>query len=112
MLLLKSHEPLFSSKVPVMGDSQAETVANGFMLTPPDSNLLLKWLIEYKTYQSVKQNWDWYSVRKLWSLWRGFPDDLRVLSGQIVRPGFNELDLIFRGEYNWLNSYNVHIYKR
>lgn len=112
MILLKSHQELFNSKVPVMGDAQTQTVANGFIITPKKPIIFLKWLQEYSLYTPVKQNFDWYSVRKIWCLWREYPDELTVLSGKLVRPGFKELDVIFGGYYNWLDGYNVHIYKR
>ena len=112
MIFLKSHGDLFNTKVPIMGDAQRATIANGFIITPKSPKIFLKWLIEYKEYMPVKQNWDWFSVRKIWSLWRMYPDEINVLDGKLVRPGAMELDLIFGGYYDWRDSYNVHIYKR
>ena len=112
IVFLKSHQQLFDTKIPIMGDAQTATIANGFIITPANPKIFLKWLIEYKEYKPVKENWDWFSVRKIWSLWRMYPDEIKVLDGKLVRPGAMELDMIFSGFYDWRESFNVHIYKR
>ena len=69
MILLKKHN-LTHLDVPVIGEETAASLANGFMMSPPDSVIFLRWLQEYKYYKNILMGP--YSVMKIWALWRKY----------------------------------------
>ena len=69
MILLKKHN-LTHLNVPVIGEETAASLANGFMMSPPDSVIFLRWLQEYKFYKNIFMGP--YSVMKIWALWRKY----------------------------------------
>ena len=53
MILLKSHRKFLNFQIPVITEQGEKDLANGFMMAPPDSNIFLRWLLEYKFFKGI-----------------------------------------------------------
>ena len=113
MVLLKSHSNwLINQHVPVLAEESQASVANGFMIAPAQSTIMLRWLVEYKSYSSRNTIIGLNSVLKMWCLWQRYPKEINVVKGLMVRPNWKEKGMLFYGHFDWSKSYNVHLNQR
>jgi len=110
LLLLKSHAQYHNSSKLVISEASSVSLANGFMMSPPGSSIVARWLQEYKHY--TPHVFGAYSVQKIWKLWREFPDEVEVIKNTMVRPNWLELDWMFSEAIDWRDSYNIHLSRR
>ena len=113
VVLLKSHSDLFDAKnLPIVAEESAASLANGFMMVPPSSDIFLKWLVEYKTFSSRNKIIGLNSVLKLWCFWQQYPQEIRVIKNKMIRPNWKEKGLLLYGKFDWSEHYNIHLNQR
>ena len=87
------------------------------MVTAKHVPFLCVWENGYRDFHHAKQDYSvflQYSVVTARVLADLFPDAIRVEEETMYRPTNNKegLDQLFRGHYDWSNSYAVHIWHR
>lgn len=106
LIFIKPHAEFYTLNVTSIAIESSVSLANGFMITPPKSKIMLRWLLEYKKFDNFHMGT--FSVLKIWSLWQKFPDEINAVQNIFVRPNWREIDLLV-DYFNWQKSHNVHL---
>ena len=109
VLALRSFHPLRQYEV-TLGRETKVSLANGIILAKRAPAFLRIWLETYRSYRS--NEWAAHSTQMPHKLLQLFPHLLHVEETSLVRPNFNEKDLLFRGHYPWQNNYAMHVWKK
>ena len=71
------------------------SLANGFIMTPPEQNPLLRWLQEYKFYQPVLH--EPFSTMKIMALAQRFPGEIQIVQRKWIVPNYLKKLKVFFG---------------
>ena len=107
---------LYKEKRVILAIESGMSISNGYIMSPKQSNFMLFWLQEYREFTSVGSGlnkWGRFSVLNPWALHKQLGNDyVKTFNGDMVRPAWYEHDKMFRGYYNWSESYNIHLSPR
>ena len=112
IVYLKSHSIFRNSTVPVLGAEHGSTVANGFIMAPPNSEFLLRVLLAYFNYNP--RCWACNSTRMYYSLSKKHPSEVHIEYDTICVPSWQNYDIILKENeiLNWENYFNFHFSSR
>lgn len=108
-VLLKSLDPL--RKFDCTGAIESRnTIGIGLILGKKNATFLNIW---YQMYSSFKDSqWGQHSVRLPYRLSQSNPNLIHVENGTFYTPTFQNLPLLFEQNFDWSNSYAIHLYFR
>jgi len=107
--VLKSMDELRVHEM-VLGEEVYYALGNGIILASNNSWFLHRWYFEYQNFNDSK--WSESSCYAPWSLWKFFPKTITVIKGKMLRPNWEEVELIYKRLWNWRESYTIHLYAR
>ena len=111
MVVLKSHKEYLQSNRLTLAQSSWASLANGFMISPPKNEMLLKWLQEYRFYMPILHGP--YSVMKIMALSEEFPGEIRIIQSKWVRPSWREREMLYDEiGFDWSLNENIHLGNR
>lgn len=87
-----------------------DNLGNALILSSPNATFISHWLNGYKTYNSAQ--WGYHSTFLPCELSKKYPHLLHVEGKTFIRPNYNQLPLIYQGNFNWSRNYGIHLYIR
>ena len=108
-IVIKSFAPLRKYDV-VLGQKLRYSLANGIILAKRAAPFLRIWLETYHTFQA--NEWAEHSCIIPMKLSKMFPHLLHIEETSLIRPNWQEADLLFNGHYPWRKNYAIHVWKR
>lgn len=115
VIVLKSFDPLREKYALTLGHSYPEALANGIIISAPHQPFICVWYHSYREYNKPRKDWwNYFSVKRAYTLSKLFPGHVHVESRSLMHPSFvkEELPLMFNKYYDLSNNYAIHVWKR
>ena len=110
--VFRSFDPLrvYNTTLGLEYDGQPGRLNNGVIVATKNAEFLRVWYDTYRNF--TKREWDYHDSIVPYNLQFSHPQLVHVERGTINYPGGKELDLIYKGRYDWSRNYAIHLWYR
>lgn len=113
LVFLKPHDVFLNSTLPVVGRESWKTVANGFIMTPPNSNFLLR-ILSYYGYEFNPDCWACSSTKLYYDIAVHYTDEVHIEYNTLCVPNWKDFKSVVNVKFSmdWSGFYNFHFSTR